>query len=112
LHGALNNPGYEAAAQRELGKDYPSASIDKSENLRMVAERPAANGGSSVSFVPLKVWCEQNPDDVAAFEKQMRRKVHYTRLHSRVEALQETRRRPVHQRQRALRQRQTPEPAF
>jgi len=27
--------------------------------------------------VPLAIWYEQNPDDVAAFEKQMRRKVHY-----------------------------------
>ena len=26
---------------------------------------------------PLRIWYEQNPDDVAEFEKQMRRKVHY-----------------------------------
>ncbi len=51
---------YEAAAKRELGKDYPK--IDPNADDRRV---------------PLAVWCANNPDDVAAFEKQMRRKVHY-----------------------------------
>lgn len=51
---------YEAAAKRELGKDYPSpSSIDI--------------GGQS----PLSIWYANNPDDVDAFEKQMRRKAHY-----------------------------------
>ena len=49
---------YEAAAKKELGSDYP-AQID-----------------SSVS-TPLQLWYEGNLDDVPAFEKQMRRKVHY-----------------------------------
>jgi type I restriction enzyme M protein len=49
---------YEAAAKKELGSDYP-AQID-----------------SSVS-TPLQLWYESNLDDVPAFEKQMRRKVHY-----------------------------------
>ena len=49
---------YEAAAQKELGKDYPKVNGDD-------------------RTVPLAIWYEQNPDDVAAFEKQMRRKVHY-----------------------------------
>jgi len=51
---------YSAAAKRELGKDYPDPNA-------------IGNGGRS----PLSVWYENNPDDVAAFEKQMRRKVHY-----------------------------------
>jgi type I restriction enzyme M protein len=51
---------YEAAAGRELGKDYPDPNA-------------IGNGGRS----PLSVWYENNPDDVAAFEKQMRRKAHY-----------------------------------
>jgi type I restriction enzyme M protein len=51
---------YEAAAKRELGKDYPDANA-------------IGNGGRS----PLSVWYANNPDDVAAFEKQMRRKAHY-----------------------------------
>ena len=49
---------YEAAAKKELGRDYPK--LDKNDKR-----------------APLAVWYEQNPDDVDAFEKQMRRKVHY-----------------------------------
>ena len=51
---------YEPAAKKELGRDYPDPNA-------------IGNGGRS----PLAVWYEQNPDDVAEFEKQMRRKVHY-----------------------------------
>jgi type I restriction enzyme M protein len=54
---------YEAAAKRELGPDYP----DLPEN---VLERSGAS-------TPLQAWYEDNPNDVAEFEKQMRRKVHY-----------------------------------
>ncbi|MBV8781684.1 MAG: type I restriction-modification system subunit M [Phycisphaerae bacterium] len=53
---------YEAAARKELGSDYPKVSVDEAEG--------AAN-------TPLGVWYEQNPDDVATFEAQMRKKVHY-----------------------------------
>ena len=49
---------YEAAAKKELGKDYPKMN---GEDRR----------------VPLALWYANNPDDIAAFEKQMRRKVHY-----------------------------------
>lgn len=49
---------YEAAAKKELGKDYPSV---EGEDRR----------------VPLALWYANNPDDIAEFEKQMRRKVHY-----------------------------------
>jgi type I restriction enzyme M protein len=49
---------YEAAAQKELGPDYPA--------LPDVERR-----------APLAVWYAQNPADTADFEKQMRRKVHY-----------------------------------
>ncbi len=49
---------YEAAAKKELGKDYPVLTD---------------NGNST----PLSVWYEQNPADITVFEKQMRRKVHY-----------------------------------
>jgi len=49
---------YETAAQKELGKDYPAV------------------GGDSRK-VPLALWYKNNPDDTTAFEKQMRRKVHY-----------------------------------
>jgi type I restriction enzyme M protein len=49
---------YEAAAKRELGRDYPK--IETGDRR-----------------VPLAVWYANNPDDAADFEKQMRRKVHY-----------------------------------
>jgi type I restriction enzyme M protein len=54
---------YEAAAKRELGKDYPDVPHD-------VMEQTGAT-------TPLQIWYEENEQDVAAFEKQMRRKVHY-----------------------------------
>ena len=49
---------YETAAKKELGKDYPVLK-------------------DSDKQTPLSVWYKQNPKDVAEFEKQMRRKVHY-----------------------------------
>ena len=51
---------YERAAKKELGRDYPDPNT-------------IGNGGRS----SLTVWYEQNPDDVSAFEKQMRLKAHY-----------------------------------
>ena len=49
---------YETAAKKELGKDYPST-------------------GGDARKVPLALWYANNVDDIAEFEKQMRRKVHY-----------------------------------
>ena len=49
---------YEAAVQRELGADYPKLEDDGRR-------------------VPLALWYANNLGDVAAFEAQMRRKVHY-----------------------------------
>ncbi|RMG76270.1 MAG: type I restriction-modification system subunit M [Chloroflexi bacterium] len=49
---------YEEAARKELGTDWPKL--------------PEGDRRS-----PLAVWYEQNPDDVALFEKQMRRRVYY-----------------------------------
>ncbi|MCY4237949.1 MAG: type I restriction-modification system subunit M N-terminal domain-containing protein [Rhodospirillaceae bacterium] len=51
---------YEQAARRELGRDWPDPDA-------------IGNGGRS----SLSVWYDQNPDDVLAFEKQMRRKTHH-----------------------------------
>jgi len=51
---------YEQAAKKELGRDYP-------------APGAIGNGGRT----SLSVWYADNPTDVAAFEKQMRLKVHY-----------------------------------
>ncbi|MCY4523207.1 MAG: type I restriction-modification system subunit M [Halobacteriovoraceae bacterium] len=49
---------YEAAAKKELGRDYPKAS-DKNKST------------------PLSLWYKSNKKDTKDFEKQMRRKVHY-----------------------------------
>ncbi|RYY47086.1 MAG: type I restriction-modification system subunit M [Chitinophagaceae bacterium] len=49
---------YEAAAKKELGKDFPA--------LEATDKRS-----------PLAVWYAKNPADIDEFEKQMRRKVHY-----------------------------------
>ena len=49
---------YEAAAQKELGSDYPKLE-------------------ASDKRAPLTVWYAANANDAAEFEKQMRRKVHY-----------------------------------
>ncbi|WP_454692787.1 type I restriction-modification system subunit M [Achromobacter aegrifaciens] len=49
---------YEAAAKKELRRDYPDV-------------------GGDVRKVPLALWYVNNVDDIPAFEMQMRRKVHY-----------------------------------
>ncbi len=54
---------YEAAAKKELGSDYPDITAD-------ILQKTGAS-------TPLQVWYEENLSDVPAFEKQMRRKVHY-----------------------------------
>ncbi len=54
---------YQQAAKKELGKDYQDLPPDVL----------AATG----VMTPLEAWYEDNPDDIAAFEKQMRLKAHY-----------------------------------
>ena len=54
---------YETAAKKELGRDYPDIASD------VLRETGAST--------PLQVWYEENMNDAPAFEKQMRRKVHY-----------------------------------
>ena len=49
---------YEETAAAELGADYPVL-------------------GDEDKRTPLSVWYEQNPEDTEAFEKMMRRKMHY-----------------------------------
>src|SRR5215470_5217052 len=54
---------YEAAAKKELGKDYPEVYPDIMKTIG--------------ATTPLEIWYEENEKDVAEFEKQMRRKTHY-----------------------------------
>ncbi|MCC3721395.1 type I restriction-modification system subunit M [Rouxiella badensis] len=49
---------YEQAAKKELGRDYPAPEKDDRRT-------------------PLEIWYENNPADIADFEKQMRLKTHY-----------------------------------
>ena len=49
---------YEIAAKKELGSDYPTLPAEDKQ-------------------APLSIWYKKNADDTEAFEKQMRRKVHY-----------------------------------
>ncbi|MEI6847254.1 MAG: type I restriction-modification system subunit M [Chlorobiaceae bacterium] len=49
---------YTTAARKELGRDYPEGEGDLHDS-------------------PLGVWYRKNPEDIAEFEAQMRRKVHY-----------------------------------
>lgn len=49
---------YEKVAQKELGRDYPK--INESEKS-----------------TPLNIWYKENKKDIAVFEKQMNRKIHY-----------------------------------
>ncbi|MDR0801481.1 type I restriction-modification system subunit M [Fluviicola sp.] len=55
---------YEAAAKKELGKDYP---LSPSKEVKADFVVPP----------PLEIWYKKNKEDIADFEKQMRRKVHY-----------------------------------
>jgi type I restriction enzyme M protein len=72
---------YEIAAKKELGRDYPGVStpdgLRRSASMKanMVAESHESFGDDR--RVPLAQWYANNPDDIPAFEKQMRRKVHY-----------------------------------
>jgi len=77
---------YEAAAKKELGKDYPVASATLSHRTEETLHGELLPGDPlpersrrqhTQTTTPLSIWYEQNPDDIAEFEKQMRRKIHY-----------------------------------
>ncbi|MEO8499101.1 MAG: type I restriction-modification system subunit M, partial [Planctomycetota bacterium] len=67
---------YEAAAKKELGRDYPDPAV-KAARREPSGDETGDNEDRTACAVPLKIWYDNNPRDVAAFEKQMRRKVHY-----------------------------------
>ena len=72
---------YETAAQKELGSDYPETTPTPPEEGNKQKNSPPLEGWQAkpdgVVSTPLQLWYDQNPDDIADFEKQMRRKVHY-----------------------------------
>lgn len=55
---------YETSAKKELGSDYPKNDTEAEKSDAIVPP-------------PLEIWYKNNKDEVAEFEKQMRRKVHY-----------------------------------
>ena len=86
---------YEIAAKKELGRDYPSESEVAAEmekaSIKRAQEAAAKKAKGKPSeedsdeaedeplpiVTPLQLWYSRNTEDVAEFEKQMRRKVHY-----------------------------------
>ncbi len=54
---------YIIAAKKELGSDYEDIPKDVMQKLHI--------------STPLQCWYKENTDDVAMFERQMRRKIHY-----------------------------------
>lgn len=54
---------YLKAAKKELDSDYPNISEDVLDKFGVTT--------------PLHIWYLENPNDVALFEQQMRRKIHY-----------------------------------
>jgi len=70
---------YEEAARKELGKDYEQCEADLIKDAvetKKTADKDAIKTEDK-KVTPLGVWYAKNKDDVTAFEKQMRRKVHY-----------------------------------
>ena len=69
---------YEAAANKELGKDYSRAVklVAESKGNYVTAKKNASSNLACLT-TPLSLWYDENTNDVSAFEKQMRRKVHY-----------------------------------
>ena len=55
---------YEESAKKELGSDYPNEALQEVNSTLSIA-------------TPLEIWYKENEADVPAFEKQMRKKVHY-----------------------------------
>lgn len=91
---------YETAAKKELGPDYPSETEVAAEVERIAAQKADSTAASLSKTsrkvqsphsapidlqdadqhpiaTPLQLWYIRNSEDVAEFEKQMRRKVHY-----------------------------------
>ena len=75
---------YESACKKELGKEYPTASEveeARAQALAQMSKKKPKKGEEEQEeaplVTPLQLWYERNPQDVSAFEKQMRLKVHY-----------------------------------
>jgi len=77
---------YEIACKKELGKEYPTESEVEAARALALAQiqkkKPKKKEDDDDKeeaplVTPLQLWYDRNPQDVPAFEKQMRLKVHY-----------------------------------
>lgn len=77
---------YEIACKKELGKEYPTESEVEAARALALAQiqkkKPKKKEDDDEKeeaplVTPLQLWYDRNPQDVPAFEKQMRLKVHY-----------------------------------
>jgi type I restriction enzyme M protein len=75
LRGAMNADDFRDYMLSFLFLRYLSDNYELAARKELAADYPAVVTGAATT--PLQAWYEQNPDDVAEFERQMRRKVHY-----------------------------------
>lgn len=76
---------YEEAVKKELGSDYPElaipyeivTTIEKKEIINAKGEKEKSEKIITTVMTPLQTWYENNPEDIAMFEKTIRRKLHY-----------------------------------
>lgn len=76
---------YEEAVKKELGSDYPElaipyeivTTIEKKEIINAKGEKEKSEKIITTVMTPLHTWYENNPEDIAMFEKTIRRKLHY-----------------------------------
>ena len=75
---------YESACKKELGKEYPTeGEVEEARAqalARMQKKKPKKDDEATEEVplvTPLQLWYDRNPQDVQAFEEQMRRKAHY-----------------------------------
>lgn len=61
---------YTEAAKKELGTDYPA-----SEEIEVLDDDKSQSTPRRIS--PMSIWYNDNSEDIAMFEKQMRKKIHY-----------------------------------
>lgn len=79
---------YEEAAQKELGRDYPTENLFITElksDLEIEFEKKLKKSHQAIPIektkeIPVSAlakWYHDNPGDIKEFEQQMRRKIHY-----------------------------------
>ncbi|MBY7936184.1 type I restriction-modification system subunit M [Vibrio fluvialis] len=68
---------FEAAARKELGRDYPEEKEIEVIEIQEDSKGEIKDIKRKIKLAPLAIWYKYNTADVAFFEKQMRRKLHY-----------------------------------